>query len=140
MTEFRTAQKKVERLIERVELKNGLTVELWDRSQEMYSRRWLARLAAKIAVPLEPSFFGDDQEALEELREEYGVTVEFNKEMQRLFVPEDELAQTLGAIAKDFRENTLKYLENSKFAGRFALKTLSELREKKRLDKLMGRG
>jgi len=47
------------KLIDKVRLENGLTLELYDRSRRVAGDRWLVSFVARIDVEVKPEYFQD---------------------------------------------------------------------------------
>ena len=71
-----------ESLEKSIDLKDGLTLELWDKSRSMVGDRWKITIIAQIDVPVEKAFLGPNgnkQEILDDMKMLLGESVSFDK-------------------------------------------------------------
>ncbi|MGQ9857421.1 MAG: hypothetical protein ACUVS3_01880 [Thermodesulfobacteriota bacterium] len=121
------------RLLEVMELPNGLKLEFWDESRAIAGDRWYVGLRAILAVGI-PRQTRDlrIQEEMDFLRQNLGPEACFQRLMERHFVPREEVRGVIEEMKRVFLENSRDYLSKPGFAERFLLKKAAELREKRR--------
>jgi hypothetical protein len=109
---------------ETIALPNGLFLEAWDFSRKRAGDRWQVVLGCRIAVRLERSFFppGEQGEAAyRKLMSEYGPALSYEFKDERNFVALRDLDSTWSELFEEFKETSLGYLSNPRFAQKFAL-------------------
>lgn len=119
------------RLLEKMSLKNGLTLEFWDESRKLAGDRWYVGLRACIEVPVPDELEGEDlKEALRTMNEALGGKVFYQHLMERHFVAEGEVMGALDGLKKAFLEHSLSYLSHFDFAKRFVMAKAGELKKR----------
>ena len=122
-----------EKLIEKINLPNGLMVELWDNSRLMAGDRWLISLLARMEVPVLPEYFSaleDGEQAYQDLLAAYGDPLVFTQEKSRHFVDEMEATDVLAGLCQRFKDNLVSYLGNPKFASLYVMKKYGDLKDR----------
>ncbi len=113
-----------EKLIDKITLENGLTLELFDRSRRVAGDRWLVRFVAHIDVEIRPEYFEGEHTrelSFEEIRAAVGEKATYSYEKQKNFVAEPEKDETVKGLKEDFLEATLAYLSGPDFARKLIL-------------------
>lgn len=116
-------------MIEKVDLPNGLTLEIWNYSRKLAGDRWLVGFLAQIAiVPKKDDFSG-------EIYYEYFLKytdgrLYYRYRKERTFVPEEEVESVYESIKKNFIQAVLPYLSREDFKENL-LRTEVALYEKK---------
>ena len=122
-----------EKLIEKINLPNGLIVELWDNSRPMAGDRWLISLLARMEVPVLPEYFSaleDGNQAYQDLLAAYGDPLVFTQEKSRHFVDEMEITDVLAGLCQRFKDNLISYLGNPRFASLYVMKKYGDLKDR----------
>lgn len=116
-----------ERLVEQLDLKNGLRVEIYDQSRKVAGDRWHVELAAKMDIPVpdEPVMLKNGDTVLgAELQAALGKSVQFAYKSERNFIQEKEAC--FEELKTSFLNNTRAYLEHADFQRSFVLKKYRE--------------
>jgi len=119
---------KTVKLHERVRLSNGLTLEIWDYSRPIAADTTKVELVAQIEVEFRPEFF-QQRERHEKLVRTLGPKGVYEYRKARTFVNNNEREKVFDDLLKNFRENTLPYLEKADFPRKFAKSKLREIEE-----------
>jgi hypothetical protein len=122
-----------ERLIEKITLPNGLSLEIWDTSRRMAGDRWLVSLLAKVEIAVLPEYFStldDGEQAYQDLVAAHGNSLVFTQEKVGLFVDEKETKDVLTRLCQRIKDNLVAYLGNPKFASLYVLKKYGDLRDR----------
>ncbi len=108
------------RCLEKIILKNGLTVEVWDRSVSIASDTEKVELYFKVPIPLKPEDFScpDDYRMV---REVLGDEPCFESRMIRSFVSLGDADRIRAEFGEIFRKDLLPYLDRPHFRRAFAL-------------------
>ena len=117
------------------ELKNNLTLNLYDESIKMIGDRWLLTLVARMTIPVADDLIQEDHLDLmdkNEIKKTLGESVVFEQKSNRIFVDQSDKKNIFQEMYDIFLENTLPYLSHRDFPKRFLLKKIKE-EVKKRL-------
>ena len=74
-----------------VEMENGLTLEIWNKSKVIAGDRWKVSVVARVEVPLAKAFekIGEAfPDSLVQVRDLIGDSAVFEKKMERFFIDE----------------------------------------------------
>ena len=107
-----------DKLIERIALENGLTLEIHDRSRKVAGDRWLVSFEARIDVEVKPEYFqavAVAQPSFEAIQKAVGKQVSYSYEKSRHFVANSEKQNVFQGLKDRFLTTTLPYLSNAKF-------------------------
>lgn len=121
------------RLIKTIELKNNLTLNLYDESIKMIGDRWLVTLVARITIPVDEALIQANHLGLmdkDEIKKAFGESVVFEQKSNRIFVDQSDKKNIFQEMYDIFLENTLPYLSHSNFPKRFVLKKIKEEMDK----------
>lgn len=128
------------RLIDTIELKNGMTVYFYDQSRSVVGDRWQVKLLAKIPLEIKPDHFDEFDDNPDEICKGFisvvGKTISFQSERLRNFIDHSEVPQTLAELKDEFLRSNLDYISRPHFARKFILKKYQEHRENERLGQL----
>jgi hypothetical protein len=105
-------------IIETITLNSTLTVTLVDQTQHYFGGYYHVKVLAYCDIPLEKSYFADDAEFSHTV-ETMGVTVRFERVLEKMAVPESEISDVRNALTRCFHETTKKYVSMPDFAHRF---------------------
>jgi len=114
-----------DRLIDKIKLENGLTLELRDRSRRVAGDRWVVSFVARIDVEVRPEYFEDpDSEHLsfDAIRKAVGKKVTYRYEKTRNFIKETEKDEVLRGLKDRFMSATIGYLSSTDFDLKLILK------------------
>ena len=113
-----------EKLIDKITLENGLTLELFDRSRRIAEGRWLVSFVASIELEVKPEYFEGRHTIkipFEDIRTAVGEKATYSYEKQRNFVAETEKDEVLKGLRERFLEATLTYLSGPDFPRKLIL-------------------
>jgi len=137
------------RLIEKVELGNGLVLEIWDESRKLVGDRWVVTMMARIEIPIHEGNFQGSKCLLEKTLNLLGDRIFYIQRKTRNFIPEKDVQEVFRQIKERFLETTLEYLSRPYFAIQFIKKNWEEIEKhsqwgeeylKKDLEALKGYG
>jgi hypothetical protein len=119
------------RLLRRLPLPNGLSLEIYDHSRPMAGDRWQVTLEVRIPIPLDPPHLPPHlAERREEVVRALGPDFAFSQMDRRHFIDVREVP----ALLRDMEErllHTLKaYIHHPEFAPRFVARKFKEYEER----------
>lgn len=123
-----------ESLEKSINLKNGLTLELWDKSRSMVGDRWKITVVAQTDIPVEKALLisnGSTQGNLDEMKMLLGESVRFEKKMERYFIDEKEKDEITKEIMDSLLESLFPYLSHPQFCKRFIAIEFARAKQKK---------
>ncbi len=123
-----------ESLEKSINLKNGLTLELWDKSRSMVGDRWKITVVAQTDIPVEKALLesnGSTQGNLDEMKMLLGESVRFEKKMERYFIDEKEKDEITKEIMDSLLESLFPYLSHPRFCKRFIAIEFARAKQKK---------
>jgi hypothetical protein len=118
-----------EKLVDKIALDNGLTLELWDRSRQVAGDRWLVCFVARTTVPVEPEYFEAEENegmTLEVVRGSVGDHAAYVREKQSHFVDAKEKNREFERLKNTFLDTNLGYLSNPDFPRKLIIKAYRE--------------
>lgn len=110
-----------------MELSNGLTLELLDRSRQIAGDRWLVSFAARVEIEVKPeNLEGQEisENQIKAIQALAGETAQYNYENQRNFVAEGEKEKVLKEMKERFLDANLKYLSGPELPKKLILSKL----------------
>ncbi|MFC1863201.1 hypothetical protein ACFL1Z_04525 [Thermodesulfobacteriota bacterium] len=113
------------KLIDKIQLKNGLTLEMIDRSRHVAGDRWLVSFQSKIEVEIRSEYFEDQQEgdiSFEAAQSTLGEKVTYRYEKIRNFIGEREVKEILDGMKERFLATSLAYLSKQEFPQKLILR------------------
>ena len=122
-----------QKLIKTIELKNNLTLNLYDASVKMIGDRWIVTLVARITIAVDKALTQEIRLSLpseDEIKKMLGKEVVFEQKSNRIFIDKDAKANVLQELSDTFIENTLPYLSHADFSQRFLKKRIKEEKDK----------
>ena len=127
-----------DKLVDKVKLKNGLGLELYDRSKQVAGDRWLVSFIARIEVNVTPEYFEGQYTPyvpFDAIRKALGDTVTYRHEKARNFIPETEKDEVFEGLKQGYLSASLGYLSSTDFPRKLILmeyqKTRGELKQLK---------
>ncbi len=115
------------RLMESIELKNGLMLEVYDYSRPIASDTTKIELVVRMKVPLLEEFFHSRKDYLDTMNV-FGQEITYEYRKERTFVNNEMKDSVLQELFSTFKSDSLNYLSHEDFARRFALSKLRDLR------------
>ncbi|NVM21807.1 MAG: hypothetical protein HWN68_08510 [Desulfobacterales bacterium] len=135
MTDDQTIEEK---LIDKIALKNGLTLKLSDRSKRVAGDRWFVCFSARIEVDVKPEYFEGEHAPdipFDDIRAAVGDKVTYRYEKTRKFIAETEKVEVFNGLKERFLKATLEYISSADFPSKLILKqyreALGELKQMK---------
>ena len=122
-------------LIKTIELKNKLTLNLYDESVKMIGDRWIVTLAARMKVVIDQALIPADRPSWpskDEIKKLLGKEIVFELKSNRIFVDKNDKTKVLQELSATFIENTLPYLSHADFPQRFLAKKIKEAKDRQR--------
>jgi len=120
-------------LIKKVDLENGLNLELYDSSKKIAGDRWQVKLLVKIEIPVSDYLQSlDEGMDADDFLKVLGKKVVYERTMERNFIDNKEKEKLLNDFCDASTESSLLYLSTPNFPKRFIVK---EYKAKKLRDK-----
>ncbi len=116
-------------LNDKIELSNGLTLRLLDRSRKIAGDRWFVSFAARVDIDMDPEYLaGDDlsEDQIKGIQALAGEKACYNYENQRNFVADAEKDAMLKELRERFLDANLKYLSSPIFPKKLILSKLKK--------------
>ncbi len=118
-----------ENLIERIELENGLTLELIDQSRQIAADRYKVVLLSRIEVQIVANWFAGDDVLISKLNDmtaRLGTAVVFEKTNARFFVEAENKDHVLRQMQTLVKQSLQPYYAHPDFARNFILKKYAD--------------
>ncbi len=122
------------KIIEKLTLPNGLTLELLDYSKRVAGDRWFVGLLARIPIKVDKQYLesiSTQGVTYEEFVEACGEIVYFELTKERNFIDEREKEEILKSLSEKLKEHVLKYMGHPNFAKLTIKKKLKEYEERR---------
>jgi hypothetical protein len=117
------------KMVEKIELENGLTLEIWNYSRKLAGDRWLVGFLAQIGVtPSESDFSTPEYYKLFLEKTDGKVYYRYRKE--RHFIPEDAVSTIYSNIKENFLKAALPYLSHMDFRERLIKHEVTQFEKK----------
>jgi hypothetical protein len=121
-----------ERLVDKIKLENGLTLEIYDLSRRVAGDGWLVSFVARIDVAVTPEYFGDQgsgNPSFDAVRKAVGERVTYSYEKSRHFIEETEKDKVFKGLKERFLETTFPYFSSANFPRNVILSKYQEVQE-----------
>ena len=118
-----------EKLIDKIKLRNGLTLKVYDRSRPVAGDRWLVSFVARIDIEVRPEYFESMNTqglAFEDIRAAVGEKVSYRSEKTRNFIAETEKDEVFRGLKDRFLGASLGYLSSPDFPRKLILREYQE--------------
>jgi hypothetical protein len=118
-----------EKLIDKIKLRNGLTLKVYDRSRPVAGDRWLVSFVARIDIEVRPEYFESMNTqglAFEDIRAAVGEKVSYRSEKIRNFIAETEKDEVFRGLKDRFLGASLGYLSSPDFPRKLILREYQE--------------
>lgn len=102
------------KMLEKIQLENGLTLEIWDYSRKMAGDRWLVGFLAQIRVTPEKEDFSNELYYQYFLKNTDG-SLYYRYRKERTFIPEEDVWEVYKNIKQNFLKAVLPYLSRPHF-------------------------
>lgn len=118
-----------EKLIETIQLKNRMQLDIFDGSRKLVGDRWLIKLIARMKIPVSNVLFhntSQSEETVDEIKNALGENVFFEQKRERIFIDDTEKATVFKELYDSFMASTFDYLSNDAFPEKYVLKKFRE--------------
>ena len=119
-------------LLRKIDLKNGLELEIYDVSRKLAGDRWYVGFIARVEIPI--TFLAGHADLpeidIEKMKDVLGETVRFEQKRVRHYIDEKEKNALLNGLIDDFLTSTLPYFSEKDFAKKYVLKEYKKKLEK----------
>jgi hypothetical protein len=112
--------------LEKIDLKNSLTLELYDGSRQVVADRWVVVLIARVEVPVDPAMADIPEVDWGKIKNALGDKLLFEQKRERNFIDAAAKDDVLNALCNTFKATQLPYLSHPEFAKRFILSRYGE--------------
>jgi hypothetical protein len=122
-------------LFEKIDLENGLELNLYDGSKKIAGDRWYLSLIAKVEISVENALLKRAEleiPAPELILTALGPIVFFEKKLDRNFVDSDKRDAAFQSLRDSFIDSVAKYLSHPDFPAKLILKRYNEHLEKQK--------
>ncbi|MFO7964140.1 MAG: hypothetical protein R6U50_09490 [Desulfobacterales bacterium] len=123
-----------ERLIDSIELKNGLTVNLYDGSRKIAGDRWYVLVILRIAVPVTEKTVDEAlmNASFGRVKRLIGESLLYETKMERHFIDKHEKSQMVANMARSLVLGASSYLSLDSFPKKFLAKSFKTAVERSR--------
>jgi len=104
-------------MVEKIELENGLVLEIWNYSRKLAGDRWLVGLLIQVGVAPSKSDFSSES-YYEAFLEKTDGKVYYRYRKERTFVPEDAVSEIFNTLKENFLNVAVPYLSHPDFKDR----------------------
>ena len=114
-------------LTDTIELSNGLTLEILDRSKPIAGDRWFVSFVARVEIEVRPELFEGDgisENKIKGIQALAGEKASYQYENQRNFIDDTEKEKVSRKLKEDFLDTNLKYLSSPGFPKKLILSKL----------------
>jgi hypothetical protein len=126
-----------ERLLSRLLLNNGLTLEFWDYSRPIAGDRWFVLLEVRIAIPIRLDTLPPELRwQADQVKETLGDEIIFSQKNERNFIAATEASKILKDMQDSFLDMAPRYFGHPDFAARFIRGKFAEKQELQRWQRL----
>ena len=122
------------KLIEILNLENGLELEIWDLSRIVAGDRWLVSMEIRIYVPLSPEnleLIKEDEKAYSILKKEYGTKIPYRNNQKRHFIAKNKKEDVFRKFMETVKRDLYNYISHPDFAKKYLALTYKSLKAKK---------
>lgn len=116
------------KLIEEINLPNGLTLNIFDLSRDIAADTTKVEVTFKISIDLKESFFQDYQD-YQDVKRIFGDKLVFEIKEERTFVEKDRCEAVREELINVFKKNLLQYLGTKNFDEKYARSLLRDIRK-----------
>jgi translation initiation factor RLI1 len=104
-------------IITTIKLNSGLCITLDDETRHYYGGYYHVKVLAHCAVPLDRLFFDDETQFLD-ARSKLGESVRFERILEKMAVPEHDIATVRDQLVDAFKNTAISYLSVPDFDRR----------------------
>ena len=112
-------------LIKAIELKNGQTLALADRSRKISADAYVVIMQATMEIKIKPELFDNESLSgltIDDIRDTLGEKVIYEYRLERNFILTHEKDEVLVSLVDTFMKNMGQYISHPKFAPKLVLK------------------
>jgi len=124
-------------IIQTISLKSGLCITLSDETRHYYGGYYHVKIQALCIVPIVRDHFDNESEYLD-ARNKLGDSVRFERVLEKMAVPEPDIAAVRDQLLDAFNNTTVGYLSSPDFERKF-VKTEYRIFNSKPASKFAGR-
>ncbi len=117
------------KVIKKIDLKNGLTLNILDESKKIAADRYYVAVNIRIEVPVEKKWFKEneiDDQTLQQYRTLMGDVVLFEQKKERNFVEDSKKEDVVKSLCKSVTDHTVKYFNHKDFAKKLIIKKAND--------------
>ncbi len=116
-------------MVERIELGNGLILEIWDYSRKIAGDRWLVGFLAQVGIkPTKEDFSSEIY--FQKFVEKTDGYLYYRYDKKRTFVPESEVVKIYQNLRENFLKAVLPYLQTEQFKERLLSTEVAKFEKK----------
>lgn len=116
------------KLIEEIELANGLKLEIFDLSRTIAANTVKVEISFQTKIPLKESFFTEHQDYVQ-VKNIMGDELAYEHKLERSFVPSKNENSVRDDLINTFKSNSLDYLATANFPLKMALSILKDIKK-----------
>ena len=123
-----------EKLIETMDLENGMQLNFYDASRKIAGDRWLISLIVRMEIPITEVLIkdpGQSTERVNEIANVLGKNVLFEQKRERNFIDDTKKTEVFKELYDSFVNSTFVYLSNKAFPRKYITKKFREAVEKR---------
>ena len=114
-------------LLEKINLTNGLTLNIFDLSRPIAADTVKVELSMQIKVVLEKAYFANNQDYID-VKNVFGEELTFDHKTERTIVSKKDENTVREELLATFKNNLLKYLASENFSQMLALSVLLDIK------------
>jgi hypothetical protein len=116
------------KLLEEIQLNNGLTLKIFDLSRAIATKTVKVELSMQIKINLKTSFFADTSD-YDQVRNIFGEELTYDHKAERIIVPKENEDAVREELINTFKNNLLGYLSAANFSQKLALSRLRDIKK-----------
>jgi hypothetical protein len=115
------------KLIEQIDLTNGLTLNIYDLSRQIAPDTTKVEIYITTEIALEESFFTHHDD-FARVKNIFGDKINFEYRKERSFTPIEKETATRDELIETFKNNSINYIASPNFAQNLALSKLRDIK------------
>lgn len=127
-TEKKASRIKGMKLIEEINLDNGLCLKIFDLSRPIASDTVKVEVFFQVKIALKESYFSNAEDYLQ-VKNVAGDELTYEHRLERTFVPRENEQAVRTDLIETFRNNSLGYIAAANFPSKIALSTLRDIKK-----------
>ncbi len=112
-----------------IELRNGQTLILSDRSRKISADAYIVIMQATMEIKITPALFDNEPLSgvtMDQIRDTLGETVIYEYRLERNFILTHEKDEILASLVETFMKNMEQYISHPRFAPKLVLKQYND--------------